>query len=287
MEESQSKIFGISLNRKTLDRVILIGTIVSAIFLALIFILGFFLVYQYLGIKPVKKKIKKIKPGIGSNVGANPKLFAMDISETGSPCKRGYYGSKCDLEVHSPDFYALGIVNMEKNKGVIAKSLNECLRLCKENSKCLNVFYEDNYCQLIEEKVDPNSIKYFRHDQRNNLFTHLDHRGLDTSRRIYLLSFNIVSPPPRFWMLDKNLENLDIGEIKELSKFIPKRYIGPKNLLGLYSKFKFSKDEIEIILKKRPADSEVYLHNSENQLEIPKDWKLPIFVVYFEQHKFF
>lgn len=299
MEEDKSKILNIEITRKTFDKIILTTTIISIVLLIALIILPIILVNLYMNLKPVNNKIKYLPQNITANVSSNPSLYKLNISSATTKeecgennnwngkeciCRRGYYGSNCDIEINSEDFYPLGITRKIPDKKDLFQvpNLISCLDKCRKEEDCLSVFYEDQMCSLIKEKIDPNEIFYFRHDQRNNLFTHITHKGIDLDNNNYLFSHSIIIPA-RFWLNKKSVIKIEKDKIHKLTSFIPKRFLGNKDLIGIYTRFPYKKEDLDFILKKRPLDSMIFLHQSKDEIiNIPKDWKLPIYVFYSE-----
>lgn len=151
-------------------------------------------------------------------------------------------------------------------------SVSECMSQCKKDRECSGIFFDNNECTLFSDGITLQDDKY--HDKlsiyvknKNNL--HFDNK-------IFLGKFGL---PRDFWMKkqDKDYVQLIPGVVTKIN-FTPNYIKTNKNYIGIYSKYKFRLQDIDII----SARDSTYIHRPGTNLEVPWTYLDLMYVAYVE-----
>lgn len=212
-------------------------------------------------------------------------------------CQFGYFGTSCNRNSHDSNYFAVGVpnesmlgINVLEQLTSDGKSLNDndgsdsCSDHCNNTETCIGFIYQDlNRCTLLSDDVvvpAGSSISYSLSVDSVLYLKSSD--NLHFEGRIFLAEY-IYSFPTRYWLVHKSQGylQLPLNTISSLD-FVPtiiKNY--ESNLTGIYTTYTFTNDDIDIILT-RGTNTETYIHNVGQPLNIPRDWKYlkKLYVVY-------
>ncbi len=209
-------------------------------------------------------------------------------------CKAQYYGSSCHMEKHDGNFFNVGSISGNFSKFDSSKlsrcdkksfTSDSCSSRCDDLDGCIGFIYENGTCQLLTETVVLDSDKNltFSSDSNNSLFLRSSD-NINFKNKIFLAEFRMALPP-RYWLTKqtKYYKQLDINELSKLH-FVPSYVLTNEKLVGIYSIYKFTNDDIEILIK-RGNTSKSYIHMPNTVLSLPTDWvacKTGIYCVYIK-----
>lgn len=149
---------------------------------------------------------------------------------------------------------------------------DSCALQCNEN--CSGFYFDNGQCTTFSEEIILEDTKY--HDKQFLFIKNEEDVFVD--KKIFLGRFNL---PSEFWKKSsgKNYIQLDLGTVTKIN-FVPNHIKMSKKYTGIYSKYKFTLDQLQIISTR---DS-TYIHHPETELDIPWKDSNTLYVVYFEKN---
>jgi len=180
-------------------------------------------------------------------------------------CNYGFFGPKCDLQVHDSKYYNVGKFNSTYTSEIIPNNrslsldyykkdgtidINSCTSICDNNNNCKGVIYdhENNICELITSSVKATGMSELDFDNNKQMYLTKNRRPQFTDKIIAISGSNlqrsyidrpeqVVNNSNRFsrGKINTNLISMVKNTLYDLD-WVPKKIINHGNFVGLYSK---------------------------------------------------
>lgn len=228
---------------------------------------------------PVNKKF--ITPQTDGSALTDAYACAIDNNiwnDNTCTCKKGFYGSHCNLEKHDIKYFAVGTPNSDIVIPTLitvqadAKSFtaNSCSKQCDADSECTGFLY-DNGCKLIHGNVIVNTT--IPYDPFTNTTLYMkSSENITIPNYVYVAKY-MWNYPARYWLVEnaENYRKLEVDKVYKL-EFIPGEIIMHDDYMGIYAKHKFEAKDWSHIIQYGDRN-EFYFHNDRKVLDLPLDFK--------------
>lgn len=299
-----SKDLSITVHKDTFDTLFILFIIIIGLIILSIIIVALYFAYQKSKLPPPPAPL--LLPQDSSNFGGTrysddfvsknmndgSKLITenlclaaqnTDWTDGKCKCKAPFFGDKCERERHNEQYFSVGnIVVPESNMIVSNKSFGEdsCSNYCDKTPKCHGFTYQNSQCNLLLDDIiipEDTSISYSKEVDANLYLKSSD--NLHFVNKVFLGEY-IWTIPPRYWLVKDtpSYKQLTVGVVEKLS-FIPTHIKMYGSHTGIYCSFPFTKDQVDILLK-RGENSECVIHYPDGQLHFSPDWQDNIYVIY-------
>ena len=171
------------------------------------------------------------------------------------------------LKIGLPQNLTVSIIDTKDSNSEI-----DCSYDCNRDRDCSGFFFEKNQCTLFTDDL---TIQDDRYHQNSYVYVKRKEK-VHFNNKIFLGKFGL---PKDFWNKreDTNYSQLDVGVVTKLN-FVPNYIKMDKNYIGIYTKYKFSKDHLQLIISRDTT----YIHYPGTRLEVPWTDSNEIYVVYIE-----
>lgn len=282
-----NKDIGIPVSSKTFSRTFIILSVVFTVgFFAIVISISFYTWFinrpQFPPSQPESNDNVGSFSGESDGSGLSPSTCGPNTLIDGRcVCRDGWYGDRCDKQLHDPNFFSLGTPYGSTSYSPLYSATltkKQCGETCKSISDCNGFVYNGGVCTLLSNVI-VGSGSTIGFDESTDSSIYLNSRdNLHFENKVFIGKYEI-SLPSRFWTIQstETYQQLTVGQVTSI-EFVPRYLKSLTHHTGFYAPFEFRVDQLESLTRN---SARIYIHDTNLPLNPPSSWEgKKIWVVY-------